>query len=644
MKRILKFDQNHDEKGRFTFSDNPQGPTGRPRGRPSTGDSAKTRVLTGGPSTGREASQIGGGLAGGLTGQIAGKVGGAALGGIAGGLIGGPPGAVIGARWGATFAPIVGSLVGDFVGSRIGTALYDLKQGMDGHPVGAQPVRAGAFTPRDWAGEAGATAVGWGAYGAASRLGGEAAGAGVGRGLGEGAGMFLPGGPSLWGRIGQTVGGAAGVEVPSVAGDVAGYAGGVKTYDAAHGGGGGVPAGAGAGAGRALGAARAAERSVGKSLFDSQPKSYDGSWGSMTSHAPAHLFGPKAWGKIKDTPFGHYVLDRVKTVAERMDDAAEQHGIETKPMPKKTTQQIFEQPAERFAQQNSHNLFENQQAAAAQQAAMAGPGGGSPDGAPPPSGGSPDGVAKLFTLRSQFRAPNDAVARDAYRTGGTANVNFLRRMQESDRKSRQVQLTRAMAGPRAENLAQKPGEDEQMYQARMQRVMAASVANQGQRTLYTVKLKKSAKNAEKRTRSPDTDWRITTEIAKDLNTEDNLKQGLVYGWASIIEKDGLVVTDHQGDRISEEELVKAAHDYITNERHGGVLHDEYGHDIGHAVESMVFTKELQKHLGIDLRKVGWLICQKVVDPRVKMMVRSDTLKAFSIGGKGRREEVLDAAA
>ena len=669
---LRKFDQNHDEKGRFTFSDNPQGPTGNPRGRPLLDANPKTRLLEGtSPQFGREASQIGGGIGGGIAGQIAGKLGGAALGGAIGSLAG-PEGTIIGARWGASFGPIVGSLIGDYVGSRIGTALFDLKQGMDGHPVGAQPVKTGEFTPRDWAGEAGATAAGWGAYSAASRFGGETAGSSVGRGLGEGAGMFLPGGPSLWGTIGQTVGGAAGVELPSAAGDIAGYAGGVKAYDAARGGAG---APAGAAVGRALGAARVAERSVGKSLFDSPPKSYDGSWGSMTTQAPAHLFGPKAWAKIKNTPFGHYVMDRVKTVAERMDDAAEQHGIETKPMPKKTTQQIFEQPAERFAQQGSQNLFENQQAQA--QAVMAPPGspkggpqgggggaspspGGSPPGGAPSAPPPPGGIAKLFTLRSLFRFPNDAVARDAYRTGGTANVNFLRRMQESDRKSRNFQLRLAMNQPKVENLAQKPDEDEQMYQARMQRVMAASVANseqtrpqlfhagpvgspnpisQAQRTLYTVKLRKSAKNAENSTREPDTDWRITTEIAKDLS----LKQGLVYGWASVIEKGGETITDHQGDRISSDELVKAAHDYMTNERHGGVLHDEIGHDIGHIVESVVFTKELQKHLGVDLGKVGWLIGYKITDDRVKMMVKSGVLKAFSIGGKGRREEVLDAA-
>jgi hypothetical protein len=116
-----------------------------------------------------------------------------------------------------------------------------------------------------------------------------------------------------------------------------------------------------------------------------------------------------------------------------------------------------------------------------------------------------------------------------------------------------------------------------------------------------------------------------------------LKQGLVYGWASIIEKDGEIVTDHQGDRITPDELVKAAHDFICNSRQGGVLHDQYGHRIGHIVESVVFTKELQDHLGIDLGKVGWLIGYQITDPKVKTLIKSGMLKAFSIGGRGRRE-------
>jgi hypothetical protein len=58
---------------------------------------------------------------------------------------------------------------------------------------------------------------------------------------------------------------------------------------------------------------------------------------------------------------------------------------------------------------------------------------------------------------------------------------------------------------------------------------------------------------------------------------------------------------------------------------------------------VVFTKEMQGHLGIDLWKVVWLLGYQIVDPRVKTLVKSGVLKSFSIGGRGRRELVQDAA-
>jgi hypothetical protein len=134
-------------------------------------------------------------------------------------------------------------------------------------------------------------------------------------------------------------------------------------------------------------------------------------------------------------------------------------------------------------------------------------------------------------------------------------------------------------------------------------------------------------------------FNLQIEIAKGLNTERRMEQGLVTGWASIIEKDGQIITDHQGDRITPEELTAAAHDFIANSRQGGVLHDEFGKNIGHIVESVVMTRELQKALDIDLKKAGWLITYKVEDPRVKAMVKAGVLKSFSIGGKGHREAV-----
>lgn len=140
---------------------------------------------------------------------------------------------------------------------------------------------------------------------------------------------------------------------------------------------------------------------------------------------------------------------------------------------------------------------------------------------------------------------------------------------------------------------------------------------------------------------------LSIEALKDdeIRKKLDLKDGIVWGWASVIEKDGKAIVDHQGDVIQEDDLVKAAHDHVTNSRVGGALHlyvpgpDRTPLKGGDIVESLVFTKALQKALGVDLGKVGWLVGYQITDPYVKKMVASGQLKAFSIGGSGRREPI-----
>jgi hypothetical protein len=258
-----------------------------------------------------------------------------------------------------------------------------------------------------------------------------------------------------------------------------------------------------------------------------------------------------------------------------------------------------------------------------------------------------------------MRAPNDATARLYQQSGTPSDVANLRRMQATIDANRKIELNRSLSQPKVDSLQRAPGEDERMYRDRMHRVMQASIAatdklrpqlfNGGaseaglsgqfpdqQTKRYTVKTKLGKGGDSRESR-----FTLDVEFAKEWNTPDTMKQGLVYGWASVIEDNGQMVTDHEGDRVEEVELVKAAHHYISNSRQGGVLHDQFGHSIGHIVESVVFTKELQKALGIDLKKVGWLIGYQVVDPRVKLLVKGGMLKSFSIGGKGRRVPVTD---
>lgn len=128
------------------------------------------------------------------------------------------------------------------------------------------------------------------------------------------------------------------------------------------------------------------------------------------------------------------------------------------------------------------------------------------------------------------------------------------------------------------------------------------------------------------------------ELQADV-IEKNDDKRLVYGWASVIEKSGKDVTDHHGDVIKADDLVEAAHNYISEHRTAKAMHQ--GSKIGEVVESMVFTDEVQKALGIDLDQVGWFICMKVHDDKVWKDFKKGKYQAFSIGGKGIRQDISD---
>ena len=115
-------------------------------------------------------------------------------------------------------------------------------------------------------------------------------------------------------------------------------------------------------------------------------------------------------------------------------------------------------------------------------------------------------------------------------------------------------------------------------------------------------------------------------------------QRLLFGWASVVEKDGALVTDSQGDQISPAELEHAAYDFVIRARIAGDMHEKVG--TGHLVESMVFTAEKQEALGIDLALQGWWVGFKIEDDRVWDLIKSGDRPMFSIGGIAQREEKL----
>jgi len=118
----------------------------------------------------------------------------------------------------------------------------------------------------------------------------------------------------------------------------------------------------------------------------------------------------------------------------------------------------------------------------------------------------------------------------------------------------------------------------------------------------------------------------------------DVEKRLVTGWFSVIEENGKPVIDKQDDVILPDTLEKAAHDFMQDSRVGGHLDET---EAGGIVESIVFTKDKQEQLGIDLKKVGWFGTYKVFDDEVWEKVKSGALPSFSIAGKARTEEYAE---
>lgn len=127
-------------------------------------------------------------------------------------------------------------------------------------------------------------------------------------------------------------------------------------------------------------------------------------------------------------------------------------------------------------------------------------------------------------------------------------------------------------------------------------------------------------------------WSIPFKVAKA-----DADQQLIFGWASVVEKNGQLIIDKQGDVILPDDLEKAAYDFVLYARKHGDMHDNVG--TGRLIESMVFTKEKQSLLGIDLGKVAWWTGFRVDDAETWQAHKRGELPEFSIGGTGRRVEI-----
>lgn len=137
-------------------------------------------------------------------------------------------------------------------------------------------------------------------------------------------------------------------------------------------------------------------------------------------------------------------------------------------------------------------------------------------------------------------------------------------------------------------------------------------------------------------RAPDMVW------SGEFSKFDDDKR-LAFGWASVVEKDGLPVIDRQGDYISPDEMETAAYVYVQKSRVGGEMHKRDDEDravhVSDLVESVVFTKEKIAKMGLPASTpIGWWVGFKIHNEDTWQTVKKGGHTGFSIHGRGRRQE------
>lgn len=136
-----------------------------------------------------------------------------------------------------------------------------------------------------------------------------------------------------------------------------------------------------------------------------------------------------------------------------------------------------------------------------------------------------------------------------------------------------------------------------------------------------------------------------TENTQEFNifkTDDEKR--LVFGWANIaITADGEQLVDLQKDLIDPEDLEEAVYKYVLEFRDGGEEHIPSMRKKATLVESVMFTKEKMKAMGIPEGIVpeGWWIGFYVKDDEAWEKVKNGTYQMFSIEGRAIREDYED---
>lgn len=122
----------------------------------------------------------------------------------------------------------------------------------------------------------------------------------------------------------------------------------------------------------------------------------------------------------------------------------------------------------------------------------------------------------------------------------------------------------------------------------------------------------------------------------------------VFGWAYLSKQaDGTQVVDHSGDIIDDDALPSledAVYRYAKDVRSGDVMHETFG--VSQLIESFVLTKDKADRMGLgeDVPTGVWVGYHFPPDDggpsdEAWGKVKSGELKAFSIVGSGRREDI-----
>jgi hypothetical protein len=118
------------------------------------------------------------------------------------------------------------------------------------------------------------------------------------------------------------------------------------------------------------------------------------------------------------------------------------------------------------------------------------------------------------------------------------------------------------------------------------------------------------------------EWNLEIPIYK-IDGEQRLVGGVVY------EPD---TVDAQGDSASEQEIQKAAHNFMIDSKTVGIMHKEDAGPRAKIVES--YTAPARMQVGNQFVKRGtWIMVVKILDDGLWNMVKNDQITGFSMGGR-----------